>query len=388
MALNFKPSAERTPEAETEIVPAVNAAPVPEVAEEVQQEFNITVAKTEIQQKIIDSGEIDRLTSQIDVSNPNSIVTFGGPVAEEISRASDQVLNSMDINKINDSGKLLQNLAEVMNQFDAKDLAEEKGLKKLFSNAKKELDKILGKYHTMGEAIDKIYVQLKNYEKEISESNVKLDRMFEANMNYYDELLKYIMAGEQGVKELDEYIADYQRKVDANPNDGTIRMDLDNLMQSREVLDQRVMDLKIAENVALQTIPMLKTMEYSNLNLIRKINSAFIITMPVFKQSLAQAIMLKRQSVMAESMRALDEKTNEMLIKNAENTVAQSKLTAQLASGNSIQVETLEKTWSTIVRGIDETKAIQEQARAKRMEDARRLEVIKDEFKNKMHGAV
>ena len=339
-----------------------------------------------MQQQILNSDEIDRLTSQIDVSNPNSIVTFGGPVAEEISRASDQVLNSMNINQIDDSGKLLKSLADVMEKFDSKELAaEEKGLKKLFSNAKKELDKILGKYHTMGEDIDKIYVQLKGYEKEIGEANVKLDKMFNANLNYYQELLKYIMAGEQGVKEIDAYIEEYQKKVDANPEDGTLRMDLNNLVQVREILDQRVMDLRVAENVALQTIPMLKTMEYSNLNLIRKINSAFIITMPVFKQSLAQAIMLKRQRVQAEAMSALDAKTNELLIKNAENTVAQSKMTAQLASGTSIQVETLEKTWNTIVKGIEETKQIQEQARIKRIEDTQKLEALKNDFKAKMH---
>lgn len=383
MALKFTPSSEAAQN--TAVTPVAEAAPVPSIAAEVQPEFNIAVTKAEMQQQILDSDEIDRLTAQIDVSNPNSIVTFGGPVAEEISKASDQVLNSMDMNQINDSGKLLKHLAEVMDQFDSKELAmEEKGLKKLFTNAKKELDKILGKYHTMGESVDKIYVQLKNYEKEIGESNVKLEKMFNANLAYYQELLKYIMAGEQGVKEIDAYIEEYQKKVDENPEDGTLRMDLNNLIQVREILDQRVMDLKIAENVALQTIPMLKTMEFSNLNLIRKINSAFIITMPVFKQSLAQAIMLKRQRVQADAMSALDAKTNELLIKNAENTVAQSKMTAQLASGSSIQVETLEKTWNTIVRGIEETKQIQEQARIKRAEDSKKLEALKNDFQTKM----
>lgn len=385
MALKFTPSSE-TPQNElATATPVADPIPVAEPVPEVEPEFNITVAKTELQQQILNSDEIDRLTAQIDVSNPNTVVAFGAPVAEEISKASDQVLNSMDINQINDSGKLLTELAAVMDQFDSKELAEEKGLKKLFSNAKKELDKILGKYHTMGEHIDKIYVQLKGYEKEIQESNVKLQRMFDSNMNYYNELLKYIMAGEQGVKELDAYIADYQKQCDADPENGNLRMDLNNLTQVREILDQRVMDLKIAENVALQTIPMLKTMQFSNLNLVRKINSSFIITMPVFKQSLAQAIMLKRQRVQADALKALDEKTNEMLIKNAENAVYQSKLTAQLASGNSVQVETLEKTWSTIVRGIEETKQIQEQARVKRIEDTRKLETLKEDFKAKMN---
>ena len=83
-------------------------------------------------------------------------------------------------------------------------------------------------------------------------------------------------------------------------------------------------------------------MEFSNMNLVRKINSAFIITLPVFKQALAQAILLKRQKIQAEAISALDKKTNEMLIKNAQNNMEISKQTAKLASGSSIQIETLD----------------------------------------------
>ena len=163
-------------------------------------------------------------------------------------------------------------------------------------------------------------------------------------------------------------------------------MDLDSLINTRDMLQQRVLDLKIAENVAMQSIPMLKTMEYSNLNLIRKINSAFIITMPVFKQALAQAIMLKRQKVQADALKALDDRTNEMLIRNAENTVAQSQAIARSAYGSSIQVETLQKTWQTIVTGIDETRRIQEESRQKRIADSQALERLNSDFRSKMGG--
>ena len=128
---------------------------------------------------------------------------------------------------------------------------------------------------------------------------------------------------------------------------------------------------------------MIKTMEFSNMNLVRKINSAFIITLPIFKQTLAQAIMLKRQRIQAESMAALDEKTNEMLIKNARNSAEQAKLTAQLASGSSVKIETLETTWRTIVNGIEETRQIEENARKQRVEDQARLATIKSEFNSK-----
>ncbi|MBQ8787746.1 MAG: toxic anion resistance protein, partial [Oscillospiraceae bacterium] len=284
--------------------------------------------------------------------------------------------------QINDSGELLQHLSAIMEKFDAKELTEEK--KGLFANLRKQLDKLLAKYHTMGEDVDKIYIQLREYEKEIEASNVKLETMFNANINYYKELLLYIMAGEQACVELDQYITDYRAKLEANPDSGAVAMDLQTLEQTRQVFEQRVMDLKIAENVAMQTVPMLKAMQFSNLNLIRKINSAFIITMPVFKQALAQAIMLKRQRVQAEAMQALDEKTNELLLKNAQNTVAQTKLTTQMATGSSIQIETLEKTWQTIVDGIEETRQIQETAKQKRKDDSVVLQRLKDDYKNKM----
>lgn len=95
--------------------------------------------------------------------------------------------------------------------------------------------------------------------------------------------------------------------------------------------------------------------------------------------------MLKRQKIQAESIAALDAKTNELLIKNARNTVEQSKMTARLAAGSSIKIETLETTWKTIVNGIDETRAIQENARKQRIDEQRRLEAIKQEFNQKYH---
>lgn len=380
MALNFTPSNSRQNSNEIVTTTATTSAPETEVV----NDFSIAEVKQELTTKIVNSDRIDQLTSEIDVSNPNSLVTFGSKVAEEVSKASDQVLHSMNIDQINDSGQLMNHLAAIMNQFDAKELEEPTGIKKFFSKAQKEIEKILGKYHTMGEEIDKIYVQLKGYEQEIGQANVKLETMYNANLNYYNDLLEYILAGEQGVKELDDYIVQFEQQVAQNPNDGNLRMDLSNLKQCREILDQRVMDLKIAENVAMQTIPMLKTMQFSNLNLIRKINSAFIITMPVFKQSLAQAVMLRRQRIQAEALKALDEKTNEMLLKNAQNTVEQSKMIAQMASGNSIQIETLEKSWQTIVNGIEETQRIQNEAKARRADDSRRLEQLKLDFNRKM----
>ena len=332
--------------------PEAMAASMPQTVVDVEQknemavveEYSIVDDRKQMTETLVGSQEVDNIASQIEVYNLETIVTFGGEVAENISKASDVVLNSMNMSQINDSGELLKTLAKIMDQFDIDEIKENPGMfNKLFGKLTKQIEKILDKYHTMGQEVDKIYVELKKYESEIKESNRKLETLFEANVGYYHELVKYILAGEQGCRELEAYISQREQDMQAT-GDNSIQFELQSLQQALSMLEQRTQDLRTAESVAMQSIPMIKTMEFSNMNLVRKINSAFIITLPVFKQALAQAIMLKRQRVQAEALSALDEKTNEMLIKNARNTVEQSKMTAQLASGSSIKIETLETT--------------------------------------------
>lgn len=378
MGLDFSKTA-------TTATPMAAQAPDTKNEIEVVQEYNIVADREQMNSELVNSEEVDRIVSTIEVHNMETIVTFGAEAAEEISKASDVVLNGMDMSQLNETSEMLTILAKIMDKFDIDEIKDNPGLfDKLFGNLKKQLEKILSKYHTMGEEIDKIYVQLKGYESEIKQSNRKLNQMFEANVNYYHELVKYILAGEQACREIEAYIAQRQQDLEQS-GDQSIQFELTSLNQALMMMEQRTQDLRIAENVAMQSIPMIKTMEFSNYNLVRKINSAFIVTLPIFKQALAQAILLKRQKIQAESMAALDKKTNEMLIKNAQNTVETSKMTARLASGSSIQIETLENTWRTITSGIEETKRIQEDAKKKREEDKVRLEAIKEEFKREYH---
>ena len=348
--------------------------------------YNIQDDRAQMTQAQSGTKEVDDIVSTIEVYNLETIVGFGGEVASEIAKCSDAVLSGMNMRQIDDSGAMLAALSKIMDKFDIEEIREDPGFfGRLFSNMRKQLDKILDKYRTMGDEVDKIYVQLKQYESEIKESNRKLEQMFQSNLGYYHELVKYILAGEQGCQEIAAYID--QRRTDLEQTgDQSIQFELQTLEQAQMMLEQRTHDLRIAENVAMQSIPMIKTMQFANMNLVRKINSAFIITLPVFKQALAQAILLKRQRIQAEAMSALDEKTNEMLLRNAQNTADQSRMTAQLASGSSVKIETLEKTWKTIVQGIDDTRRIQEDARKQRESDTERLRVIQGEFEQMMRG--
>ncbi len=373
MALDFKGAPVRT-------MSSLNT--VPEEKNEIAavEAYDISADREEMERTLTNSAEVDAIVSRIEVYNMETIVSFGAEAAEEISKASDVVLRSMNMSQLDDSSRMLKTLAGIMSKFDIDEIREDKGLfNRLFSNAKKQLDKILAKYKTMGDEVDKIYVELRKYEQEIKQSNKKLDDLFNANVGYYHELVKYILAGEQACNELEAYIAQRQNDYETT-GDNSIQFELTTLNQSLQMLEQRTQDLRTAESVALQSVPMIKMMEFSNYNLVRKINSAFIVTLPVFKQALAQAMLLKRQKIQAEAMSELDKKTNEMLIKNARNTAETTKMTARMVSGSSIQIETLENTWRTIMSGIDETRSIQENAHKQRIDDAKRLEAIKAEF--------
>ena len=373
MALDFKGAPVRT-------MSSLNT--VPEEKNEIAavEAYDISADREEMERTLTNSAEVDAIVSKIEVYNMETIVSFGAEAAEEISKASDVVLRSMNMSQLDDSSRMLKTLAGIMSKFDIDEIREDKGLfNRLFSNAKKQLDKILAKYKTMGDEVDKIYVELRKYEQEIKQSNKKLDDLFNANVGYYHELVKYILAGEQACNELEAYIAQRQNDYETT-GDNSIQFELTTLNQSLQMLEQRTQDLRTAESVALQSVPMIKMMEFSNYNLVRKINSASIVTLPVFKQALAQAMLLKRQKIQAEAMSELDKKTNEMLIKNARNTAETTKMTARMVSGSSIQIETLENTWRTIMSGIDETRSIQENAHKQRIDDAKRLEAIKAEF--------
>lgn len=358
------------------------------VAGEIQpvEEYDIVADREELNKELVNSDEIDALCSQLDVYSLDTIVKFGSGAAEEIAKSSDNILKGIRMSDLDESNELFKSLAKIMEKFDIDEIKDSTGfLGKLFGNVKKQLDKTLDKYTTMGAEVDKIYIQLRGYEDEIKKSNKQLEMMFEANVACYHELVKYILAGEQGCKEIEAFMKQRQQDMETT-GDASISFELTTLKQALVMLEQRTQDLRIAEAVAMQSIPMIRTMEFNNYNLVRKINSAFIVTLPVFKQALAQAILLKRQRIQAQAMSELDKKTNRMLLKNAQ---AASELTvenARMSSGSSVQIETLQSAFNTITSGISETQRIQEDARRKRVDDQKKLEAIKADFNNKYHA--
>lgn len=337
---------------------------------------------SEYKQRLRGMKEVQDLTSEVEIQNPNSIVMFGQKASENISKVSDELLKSMKAVKSEEASEMLVNLTKIMDKFDVKELegAEKQSmLSKLIKGVGNSVAKLFQKYDTMGYEVEKVYVLLKKYENDIRESNANLKKLYDANLHYYQLLEKYIVAGELALEEIDVYIQ--QISMNTVMNQEEKHMLTQKLEISKEMLSQRVYDLQIAENVAIQAAPMIQTIQMSNFNLMRKINSSFIVTLPIFKQCLAQAVILKRQEIQAKSIKQLDDKTNELIMRNAQNTARQSVEIARMASGSSVAISTLEKSFETIMKGIEDTKAIQEANRVQRVENSAKLEQIKHAMK-------
>lgn len=349
------------------------------------QEVDLDKKVNEVAEKVKTSPEVQKLANELDIRDAQDIMSFGQETAVEISKFSDRILSSISNSSVEDSGNMLKQLNNIMSRFDKKDFEEKKPgfFEKIFNKVKDDISKLLDKYQTMDKEISKVYVEIKQYENEIKQTNEMLEDMFKQNIMYYENLEKYIQAGQVVVNRMkNEVIPNLEQKA-ASSGQQLDNIQLQNAMQALEMVEQRVYDLEMAKMVALQTAPQIKLIQKGNYNLLRKIGSAFVITIPVFKSGLIQAISIKRQKIQADAMRALDEKTNEMLMRNAENIANQSIDIAKLTSGSSIKIETLENTFETIVKGIDETRQIEEENKQNRESSRQRLLELQHKLENK-----
>ncbi|HAQ06721.1 MAG TPA: hypothetical protein DCR24_04025 [Bacillus bacterium] len=326
--------------------------------------------------------EVQNLARSIDERDQIQILEFGKEPAVEISRFSDQILGNMRTTKVEDSGELLKQLGKIMDRFDKKDFEKSSGgiFGKLFKKSEKLVEKLFGKYQTMGKEIDNVYIEISKYQSEMVESTNMLERMYDQNYQFYMTLEKYVVAGELKANELKSNQLP-QLEAKAASGDQMASMQLDTLRNAIELLEQRIYDLEMAKMVALQTAPQIRLLQRGNTKLIGKINSAFVTTIPIFKNGLIQAVAAKRQKLVADSMNELDRRTNEMLVRNAQNISSQSVDIARLAGSPGIKIETIEESWNIIMKGMQETKSIEEENKRLREEGTKRLMQLQENFK-------
>jgi len=346
---------------------------------EIEEQEKLMEDPSDQKAKLKRNPQVLQLVAKIDHKNQVELLEFGREPANEISAFTGKILSTIKSSSMEESSELLKQLGKIMDKFDKKDFVEKKSLfGKMFKKGEKIIEKLFNKYQTMGGEIDKVFVEITKYENEMKKSTTTLEELYDKNFNYFMELEKYIVAGELKVNQLRQNLPRVQQNAESG--DQVALMELNTLQNAIELLDQRIYDLEMAKQVSYQSAPQIRMLQRGNTKLIGKINSAFVTTIPIFKTGLINAIAAKRQNLVAQSMSELDRRTNEMLLRNANDISKQSIDIARMSGQPSIKIETMEQTWDIIMNGMNETKAIEEENRKMREEGRLRLEALQKKY--------
>jgi len=356
-------------------------------AQEVQK-VNSIVADTEAyKERLKQLPEVQALTNEISVQDVNTIVNFGQKSAEEITKISDKILSIAKVPTSKDAAQMITQLAKIMDKFDIRELekiqsepAKQGFLQKLKQKIADEFEALIAKYDDMSKEVDKISQLLRTYENQTKQDNVTLTEMCQANYNYFEQLERYVVAAELGLVEIANYRQQVANRTDISEDQKNAQLQQLDMMS--QMLDQRKYDLLQAEVVARMTVPMLQNMQITNVNLLREINTAFVVGLPIFKQNLAQAIMLKRQAITANSMEQFKGAINKQLEQNATYASVQGKLVAENVTKGTFDMETLRKVYSTIKTGTENTKRIMSEQESKNKENSKELEQLKSDIQS------
>lgn len=352
------------------------------------QKVNEIVADTEAyKERLKQLPEVQALTNEISVQDVNTIVNFGQKSAEEITKISDKILSIAKVPTSKDAAQMITQLAKIMDKFDIRELekiqsepAKQGFLQKLKQKIADEFEALIAKYDDMSKEVDKISQLLRTYENQTKQDNVTLTEMCQANYNYFEQLERYVVAAELGLVEIANYRQQVANRTDISEDQKNAQLQQLDMMS--QMLDQRKYDLLQAEVVARMTVPMLQNMQITNVNLLREINTAFVVGLPIFKQNLAQAIMLKRQAITANSMEQFKGAINKQLEQNATYASVQGKLVAENVTKGTFDMETLRKVYSTIKTGTENTKRIMSEQESKNKENSKELEQLKSDIQS------
>lgn len=324
--------------------------------------------------------QVLQIVNSMDIKNQPQLLALGKEPAERLSRFSDRILNTMSVAKVEESSQLLNQLEKLMKRFDPKELTKEPNLvEKLFNKAKSKTEALFKKYNTFGVELQKIHEEFVMIEDELNRMNHDLEGLYEEDVDYYYELEKYVVAAEMKLEEINALVPQYEQRVAGG--DQLARMELENLRTVKELLERKVDDLEKARMVAVIAAPQIKTMQRGNNDLVAKINSAFVTTIPIFKMGIINTVSAKRQKLHSDSLNAFEDRANQMLQDVTRDIMDQSVEIAQRTGGSSIKIETIEAMRDSIVKGISDYKRVKEEQSMQRIEDRKRLETAREDVK-------
>lgn len=328
---------------------------------------------------------IDEFNSKIDVYDSTQILQFGVSAQKKVSEFSDSVLNDVKTKNLGEVGNLLSDLVAEIKSFDETvDGSKKKGIFKIFSSLKKEMNSIIAKYDKIEKNVDAIESGLEQNKITLLKDISIFDAMYEKNLEYFKEISLYIIAGERKIEELKNVdLVELRKKAleTGEQIDAQKVQDLENVINRFE---KKLYDLKTTRIISIQMAPQIRLLQNNDAELVEKIQSSITNTIPLWKNQMVLALGINNAKQALRSQQAVSKLTNDMLIKNGETLKQGSIDIAKESEKAIIDIETIRKTNKDLMDTLDTVIKIHEEGRAKRAEAEKELATIEKELKNKM----
>ena len=347
---------------------------------EVEKSLNYDALTTE------EKAAIDSFNEKIDVTDTTQILQYGSSAQNKISKFSDSVLEDVKTRSSGDVGDLLSSLVAEIKDFDTDIPAdnEKKGIFGIFHNAKKEVNKLLAKYDKVENNVSKIEKNLEAHKLQMLKDIAVFDTMYEKNLEYFKEISLYIIAGEKKLEELRTVTLPALQKAAEESGEQTDIQKVNDMVNMINRFEKKIYDLKTTRIISIQMAPQIRLIQNNDSELVEKIQSSLINTIPLWKNQIVIALGITNAKNALGAQKAVTDMTNDMLKKNSELLKQGTLQIAEESERAIVDVETLQKTNKDIIETLDKVLEIHENGRAKRAEAEKQLVSIEQELKEKM----
>ena len=258
---------------------------------------------------------IDDFCSKIDVTDTAQVIQFGSAAQNKISAFSDTVLQNVKTKSTGEAGDLLAELVAEVKDFntDVPDTLNPKGISGIFFNVRKQIDKMIAKYSKVETNISKIEKQLETQKIKMLKDITIFDTMYEKNLEYFKELSLYIIAGEKKLDELRNVVLPELKKKAEESGEQADVQKVNDMVNTINRFEKKLYDLKTTRIISIQMAPQIRLIQNNDSELVEKIQSSLINTIPLWKNQIVISLGLANAKEALGVQKAVTDTTNEML---------------------------------------------------------------------------
>ena len=327
--------------------------------------------------------QVAAFAKTIDLTNPDHVMLYGADAQKKISSFADTVLSNVQTSDTGDVGDMLTSLVAELQTFNASG-EKPKGLKGLFSNAKKQIASIQAQYTTVSANVEKIAGNLENHQVQLLKDVAMFNRLYDMNLTYFHELTMYIVAGDQRLQEVRDTDLKALREAADKSGDAMDAQKANDLAAACDQFEKKLYDLKLTRQISMQMAPQIRLLQNNNSLLVDRIQSTLVNTLPLWKNQMVLAMGLHHSQQAMKAQREVTNMTNDLLKKNAETLKMGTIETAKESERGIVDMETLIATNQSLIDTINEVTRIHEEGRQKRAEAEKTLANMEKDLKQKL----